>query len=600
MLMMPNLKKYFSIFLCLIYGLSIYFIFPKIGYGYLILSIIPLIFITWQHSLQYGLLAYLFILTNLFLETLLLNYGFLNMFFNFSIIIGSIVTVTILIAISYLKTIFKRLKLAEDNLKELFLKQEKMISNISDVIAIINEDGIITYKSPSLEPHFGWKPEDLLGKSGFYNVHPDDKEKMESKFELLIKGQIDVVREEFKYCCKDGTYKFVQLTAKNMLHDSQINGILLNYHDITARKKAIDKLIDSEIKYRTLFEKSVDIVCLLNVDGNILDINNAGIDTYEYSREELMKMNVSELIYEEDKKRSKKFFEKLNKEGFYKLYEGRIVTKTGKIKWIQVSSSEILIDGRKIGSQDIIRDITEKKEAIDRLKHLNATKDKFFSIISHDLRNPFISLIGFSELLLANVKSKKYNKVDEFAKIINETAIQSDKLLTNLLQWSELQRGTFTRNFEPLLLIELAKEAFKVYQGNLLQKEIKFKLEISDDISVYADKNMTTTIFRNLISNAIKFTKSGGAIIVDAIVKGESIQVSVIDNGVGISAKDIESIFKIEQSFSTSGTNQEKGTGLGLILCKEFAENQNGNIWVESKLGVGSIFYFSLPKYEAE
>lgn len=595
--MKKKIRKYFSILLGVLFGLSIFFAFPKLGHEYLIFSIIPLTFITWQYNLKYGLLAYLFILINLFLTSLLLNYSILSIFFTFSMVIGTFVTVIILVIINYLKQIFKRLKLAEGNLKELNLKQEKMISNISDVIAILNEDGITIYKSPNLESHFGWKPDDLLGKSGFYNVHPDDRVKMENKFGQLLRNQIDVVREDFRYRCKDGSYKFVQLTAKNMLHDPQIKGILLNYHDITARKKATDRLIDSEIKYRTLFEKSVDIVCLLDTDGNILDINNAGLETYEYSRKELLSMNVSDLIYKDDWEKAQAYFEKLNKEGFYKLYEGRVVTKTGKIKWIQVSSSEIVINGEKIGSQDIIRDITEKKEAIDKLKHLNATKDKFFSIISHDLRNPFISLLGFGELLVEKIRSKDYDKADEYAKIINDTAVQSDKLLTNLLQWSKLQRGTFPNKNESLLLIDLAKEAFKVYQGNLLQKEIEFDMKIPDDILVYADKNMTTSMFRNLISNAIKFTKPGGIIIVDAKVNEKLVQVSVSDSGIGMSLKDLERIFKIEESFSANGTKQEKGTGLGLILCKEFAEKQNGEIWVESKLNEGSTFYFTLPKF---
>jgi len=598
--MVRNQIKYLLIILGLIYISIMYWAFPHVGQAYLIFSIIPLVAITWVMSLGHGLITYVLILINLFFVSLMLDIHFVNMFVNFAMIVGTTVIVLILVGVSYLNRLYSRLKSAEKNLKELSSKQEKMISNISDVIAIMDKSGVITYKSTNIKRHFGWSPEELIGKSGFYNVHPDDQSKLEKEFGLLLINEKNIVSEEFKYRCKDETYKYVQLTAKNMIQDPHINGLLLNYRDITAKKKALDRLIDNEIKYRTLFEYSVDIVCILDLKGKILDINKAGLDLFEYSREELLKMNVADFIYEEDKEKSKSYFEKLNKEGFYKLYEGRIVTKAGKIRWIQVSSSEIIIDGIKIGSQDVIRDITEEKEVLDELKDLNVTKDKFFSIISHDLRNPFISIIGFSELLMENINSKQFDNMQEFATIINETAIHSNKLLTNLLDWSNLQRGTFSNKLEPLLLHDLITEAYELHDGNALQKGINLIVNIAEDLSVFADKNMTTTILRNLISNAIKFTKAGGTIKLEAIVVENVIRISVLDTGVGISEKDLQNIFKIESSFSTKGTLQEKGTGLGLILCKEFVGKQNGEIWVESELGIGSTFSFTLPKYPPE
>lgn len=239
------------------------------------------------------------------------------------------------------------------------------------------------------------------------------------------------------------------------------------------------------------------------------------------------------------------------------------------------------------------------KESEIKLRELNATKDKFFSIIGHDLRSPFNSVIGFSNLLLKQIKNKNIEGIDKYANNVLKSSNNAMDLLLNLMEWSRSQTGRMEFNPEYFDLVSCINKIILLYDDIAGQKSITIKNILPHKASVYADNAMISTVLRNLISNAIKFTMPGDEIIVSAMEKQNEIIFSVSDNGVGISKNGIEKLFRIDQSYSTTGTNEETGTGLGLILCKEFVEKHNGKIWVESEEKKGSTFYFTLP-YNAE
>jgi signal transduction histidine kinase/CheY-like chemotaxis protein len=239
------------------------------------------------------------------------------------------------------------------------------------------------------------------------------------------------------------------------------------------------------------------------------------------------------------------------------------------------------------------------KESEIKLRELNATKDKFFSIIGHDLKSPFNSVIGFSNLLVERIKNKDIEGIDEYANIVLKSSNKAMDLLQNLMEWSRSQTGRMEFNPEYIDLVSSINKIILLYVDIARQKSITIKNILPQKAYVFADNAMISTVLRNLISNAIKFTMPGGKIIVSAIEKQDEILFSVSDNGVGISKNSIEKLFRIDQSYSTTGTNKETGTGLGLILCKEFVEKNLGKIWVESEEKKGSTFYFTLP-YNAE
>jgi signal transduction histidine kinase len=226
---------------------------------------------------------------------------------------------------------------------------------------------------------------------------------------------------------------------------------------------------------------------------------------------------------------------------------------------------------------------------------LNATKDKFFSIIAHDLRSPLNQLIGLSEILQNMIKSDQGEDAIRLVNIINESAKSGRMLLENLLEWSRSQTGSMNFNPEPLDLSLLTQEIIDLVAQNARQKEITIVSKVKSGTKAFADANMVKTILRNLIGNSIKFTFKGGEIVLETKTSKEKVTYSVSDNGIGIDESDIKKLFRVDVNPKTIGKSKEKGTGLGLILCKEFVEINGGEIWVKSEFEKGSSFLFSLP-----
>jgi signal transduction histidine kinase len=229
------------------------------------------------------------------------------------------------------------------------------------------------------------------------------------------------------------------------------------------------------------------------------------------------------------------------------------------------------------------------------LKELNSTKDKFFSIIGHDLRNPLNALLGFSELISGNSRDYTSEEIQRYSKIINEAAKNIHLLVENLLEWSRSQSGNIDYQPEKTDLRPMVLEIFKVFEIHADKKEVKLVSEIPEDISVTADRNLLSTILRNLISNAVKFTPNGGQVRIFCEKNDSEITISVEDTGIGMSEKQLDNLFRLNDNVTMPGTSEEKGTGLGLLLCKEFVDMHKGRIWASSKPKKGSTFSFTLP-----
>lgn len=235
----------------------------------------------------------------------------------------------------------------------------------------------------------------------------------------------------------------------------------------------------------------------------------------------------------------------------------------------------------------------EESEA--QLKELNATKDKLFSIIAHDLRSPFNSILGFSELLIENINDFEIAQSKKLLGIINSSAKNTLVLLDNLLAWAKSQTGQIIFKPEKIALSATINEIIEISNANAKIKNITLNYLQSDINEIYADKNMFMTIIRNLITNAIKFTNSNGKIDIYSIQNQGKIEIAVSDNGIGMNEETRNKLFSLDTNLTTNGTANEKGSGLGLVLCKEFVEKHGGKIWVESTVGKGSDFRFTMP-----
>jgi signal transduction histidine kinase len=256
-----------------------------------------------------------------------------------------------------------------------------------------------------------------------------------------------------------------------------------------------------------------------------------------------------------------------------------------------------------------VRDITERKkielalqESETRLEELNAAKDKFFSIIAHDLKSPFTSILGFSELLMEQMQEKDYEGIEHYATGIHLSAQRTLDLVTNLLEWSRAQTGRMEFRPQQIDLVKLVQEVARLTENSARQKGIVLFWELPPVFPVYADKAMVSTVLRNLITNGIKFTLPGGGVKISAVYDTESVIVSVADTGIGIRKTVLNKLFRMGESISTSGTHKEQGTGLGLLLCKEFVEKHGENLGRERtrKREYFSLFHSGLRNHQRQ
>jgi len=231
-----------------------------------------------------------------------------------------------------------------------------------------------------------------------------------------------------------------------------------------------------------------------------------------------------------------------------------------------------------------------------KLKETNKTKDKFFNILAHDLKGPFASFLAITDVLSNDPDSLTDEQKIHFLKSLNRSSVYLESLLENLLQWARTQGGILEVNPRCIEAYDLVIQNLKIISINAENRGVELINEVEDEAKVYADPNLLNTVFRNLLSNAVKFTTKGGKVTVSSKKWNERmIAFSVSDSGIGIATEDIDKLFRIEVSTKTIGESTEKGTGFGLILCKDFVEKQGGEIFVESQLGQGSTFRFILP-----
>ena len=241
-------------------------------------------------------------------------------------------------------------------------------------------------------------------------------------------------------------------------------------------------------------------------------------------------------------------------------------------------------------------ELNEKLRASEQqLKDLNVRKDKFFSIVSHDVKSMLVSAIGFSKLLISDADTLPRDMVKEFASHVHSSTINTYDLLENLLTWTRMQTGRMLYQRAWHGVDDLIQNNLRMLQDNAARKRIQLSREGDREAQVYADRNMINSVLQNLISNAIKFTKQGGEITVSSRTFDHTVEIAVRDNGVGISPENLNKLFRIDMNHSTPGTDEEEGTGLGLVLCKEMIEKHEGRIWAESEPGKGSSFFFTLP-----
>jgi PAS domain S-box-containing protein len=479
------------------------------------------------------------------------------------------------------------------SLKEL-LKFKSAVEHSPSTVVITDIDGNIEYVNPQFSVITGYTFDEVKGeKTNIFNSGYHSADFYNNLWYTIKSGK--TWRGEFRNKKKNGELYWESASIAPIIDENgNISDFVAIKEDITQQKIAEQALVQNEEKYRKIFEQFHDLYFKTNLQGIILELGPAVFELTGYTSEELLGKSVSDIYYNAPDRIN--FINKLLKDKVIINYELKFITKHGDIIDTDVSAHFEFDDkGNPEYIAGTIHDITKLKRIEKELKELNVTKEKFFSIIAHDLKNPIGSFKQLTKLLNDEFEQFSQDEKKEIISLLNSSASQLFQLLENLLTWSSSQMNKISFNPEKTDICQIIKNNISLLTTQAQNKNITLNNKCESNIIGFFDVNMISTVIRNLISNAIKFTPSGGNIIISSEYFNGNIKIWVTDSGIGISENDIQKLFKIESSHSTPGTENESGTGLGLILCKEFVQKNGGEIWVKSELNKGTTFFFTLP-----
>ena len=409
----------------------------------------------------------------------------------------------------------------------------------------------------------------------------------ETTMELIRSGGVD-------YVSKDRLRR-LPFTIKRALDDAR---------DKAAHRQAEKALMESEQNYRTLADSGQTLIWASGIDTYCNYFNSVWLNYRGQTLEQEIENNFVDTIHPDDMNhRMDIYLEAFHKKEKYSI-EYRLLRNDGEYRWIQENGSpRYTSTGDFLGFIGQCQDINQRKQAElilqaknEELQKVNVEKDKFFAILAHDLRSPFNTLLGFTQIMVEDFSELKQEDIQKMAKAMRTSATGLYSLLENLLVWSGSQRGT--TSFVPVQfsLKDIIQENLKLVQESAHAKRIEIAINISDDLMVFADVNMIGSTIRNLVSNAVKFTPKNREICISAMsIPGNLIEISIKDSGMGMSEEMCRKLFQLNENIGRIGTEGEPTSGLGLILCKDFIEKNGGQIWAESEENEGSIFYFTLP-----
>jgi len=492
-----------------------------------------------------------------------------------------------------------KLKEANKKLRESEHKY-KLVVESSPNIMFVQKNGKILFANSKFIELSGYKKDELFQKSIFDLVSKKDREKTKQLSEMRMEGKNVPDSYEIETRNKDGVVKYFEIFMNNTIFNGE-NAIFGIGTDITSRKKNLETINTLS----AAIEQSNASVVIFDVNGTIFYANEAFYTLTGYKLTEAIGMNVRKLNPENFRLSESDEFWKHISSGKKWVGEFRSRRKNGDLYWESAQVSPIHgLDGKINYFSAITRDITHDKNILNQLEkskqelqEANLTKDRFFSIIAHDLKNPFNAILGYTELLLSEFDILNKEDQKEYIENINLSAQSTFNLLENILEWSRSQMGKIEFNPQQFDLSKLINDVILLCRSQAVAKNIRLISKVKYKTHVYADDYMVKTILRNLLTNAIKFTDKG-EVIIETESSDSKVLISVIDSGIGIKDDMVDKLFSIGHNVKTAGTNNEKGTGLGLILCKEFVNKNGGDIWVNRMKNQGTIFNFTLPTKE--
>ena len=488
-----------------------------------------------------------------------------------------------------------------------------IMNNTKDIIWVVDNNYCLLFANRAYQDALtaaGGK-EMIIGQNVLSDEYPKEiLEFWKYNYDRCLSGETFIVESSIPW--NDGIHYFEHSLFPFRQKDGTIIGVICYSHDITEQNtanKGIDsfqimgKIVNSKELYLKIFEDFPALIWRARLDKKCDYFNKTWLEFTGRTMEQEFGDGWAENVHPDDLDDCFQIyvtsFDK--REAF--VMEYRLKNKFNEYRWIKDFGRPFYdLDDSFLGYIGSCYDITNEKiyqlnilDNNQKLEELNATQNKFFSIIAHDLRSPFSGLIGISDIMAKGIESLSLLELKEMAVILNQVSNSTFKLLTDLLEWSRVQIGQMPFNSQNHNIKDIIEKEIELLNRMAQEKKISIDFSKVEDIICVLDSNMFASVVRNLIGNAIKFTYEYGRIEITSLQTESKVILSVTDNGIGISKENIEKLFKIDSHLTTIGTANEKGTGLGLILCKEYVEKHGGKISVKSELGKGSTFYFTLP-----
>ena len=512
-------------------------------------------------------------------------------------------------SVQYYNIILTDITLKKESEKDLMLIRSVFEASL-DGIAVISKKRFVLVNDSFIKM-FGYKTaSEVFGENPLKCVAEKDKDRLSQFMNLAEEGKDTPTRYNFTGKRKDSsTFEIENSVSYYQIENEWFKVWVLR--DITEAKKAQNELLASEERYRSISENINECIWTAeNIGGQLQAVfYTPAIKkiTGYYAEEFLADPELwGRIIHPDDSDFINDKLDKLYGDSarYFESLEYRIIDSLGNIIWIENKISLIRNHKGKIQKVfGVINDISlskraeeEMKKSSDDLRELNETKDRFISIVSHDLRTPFSSILGYTDILLTE-DDLTPDKQKEYIEYIQESSKSMLSLVNSLLDWTRLQTGRVKFEPERINIKNVITKAVQMISGAALQKNISITNDLTKDFYVYADEELILQVFNNLISNAIKFTKQSGNISISARaeIEKQNVRFGVKDNGVGIKKENLDKLFKVDSKYTTPGTSGERGSGLGLSLVYEIIKKHGGDIWVESELGKGSEFIFTIP-----
>ncbi len=506
-------------------------------------------------------------------------------------LISVIIVLSLLVALGIMYFMLRIRYLNNKKLRERQQFVDALLENASSYVCVISKEGTVIYKSPTFIKDF----QDLTHKDDFFSlVHPDDTKTLSDTLNEIVSKPTEKIQFECRVKNKYDRYRYITGVISNKANDKILKGYLVNFWDITRQKEYENAIMESERKYKAIFEAFPDIYFNYDKNGIITEVSPSVEKITGYKPSEVIGKNI--MLFYKSKEDYQKIREKLLSDTEVNDYSVYFVNKNGE-SFIASLTAKMNFDkyGNATDVIGVVRDITDRMKQEQELKEASETKDKLFSIIAHDLVGPIGMQKNMIDLLVSDIDDMSKKEIVPFVESMKPALDATFFMIENLLSWARIMHKSIKPFMQKNNIYKLTNQIFEFLSFQAKKKDIKLTFSGDKDLTAIFDKNIIEIVLRNLITNAIKFSTKGSEVTVSAETVGKKVKISVIDRGVGMTKEILENLNKEKHnSISSVGTENEKGTGIGLIVVKEFITLHNSRLEIESETGKGSVFSFYL------